>query len=49
MGFLQLSYSLGNLFIAKMSAATAAVILVLLAGWVAQRQLVTGLTMRAIK
>lgn len=40
----------GNLFIAKMSAAaTAAVIPVLLAGWVAQRQLVTGLTMGAIK
>lgn len=40
----------GDLFIAKMSAAaTAAVIPVLLAGWVAQRQLVTGLTMGAIK
>lgn len=40
----------GNLFIAKMSAAaTAAVIPVLLAGWVAQRQLVTGLTMGAVK
>ena len=40
----------GNLFIAKMSAAaTAAVIPVLLAGWIAQRQLVTGLTMGAIK
>jgi sorbitol/mannitol transport system permease protein len=40
----------GNLFIAKMSAAaTAAVIPVLVAGWVAQRQLVTGLTMGAIK
>ena len=40
----------GNLFIAKMSAAaTAAVIPVLIAGWVAQRQLVTGLTMGAIK
>ena len=40
----------GNLFIAKMSAAaTAAVIPVLIAGWVAQKQLVTGLTMGAIK
>lgn len=40
----------GDLFIAKMSAAaTAAVVPVLLAGWVAQRQLVTGLTMGAIK
>lgn len=40
----------GNLFIAKMSAAaTAAVIPVLLAGWMAQRQLVTGLTMGAIR
>jgi sorbitol/mannitol transport system permease protein len=40
----------GNLFIAKMSAAaTAAVIPVLIAGWVAQRQLVTGLTMGAVK
>lgn len=40
----------GDLFIAKMSAAaTAAVIPVLLAGWIAQRQLVTGLTMGAIK
>lgn len=40
----------GDLFIAKMSAAaTAAVIPVLIAGWVAQRQLVTGLTMGAIK
>ncbi len=40
----------GNLFIAKMSAAaTGAVIPVLLAGWFAQRQLVTGLTMGAIK
>lgn len=40
----------GNLFIAKMSAAaTGAVIPVLLAGWLAQRQLVTGLTMGAIK
>ena len=40
----------GNLFIAKMSAAaTAAIIPVLIAGWVAQKQLVTGLTMGAIK
>ncbi len=40
----------GDLFIAKMSAAaTAAVIPVLIAGWVAQKQLVTGLTMGAIK
>ncbi|MEM6429262.1 MAG: carbohydrate ABC transporter permease [Deinococcota bacterium] len=40
----------GDLFLAKMSAAaTAAVIPVLVAGWVAQRQLVTGLTMGAIK
>ena len=40
----------GNLFIAKMSAAaTAAVIPVLIAGWLSQRQLVTGLTMGAIK
>jgi sorbitol/mannitol transport system permease protein len=40
----------GNLFIAKMSAAaTAAVIPVILAGWLAQRQLVSGLTMGAIK
>jgi sorbitol/mannitol transport system permease protein len=40
----------GNLFIAKMSAAaTAAVIPVLIAGWAAQRQLVTGLTMGAVK
>ncbi len=40
----------GNLFIAKMSAAaTAAVIPVLIAGWLAQRQLVTGLTMGAVK
>ena len=40
----------GDLFIAKMSAAaTAAVVPVLIAGWVAQRQLVTGLTMGAIK
>ena len=40
----------GDLFIAKMSAvATAAIIPVLIAGWVAQRQLVTGLTMGAVK
>jgi sorbitol/mannitol transport system permease protein len=40
----------GDLFIAKMSAAaTAAAIPVLLAGWIAQRQLVTGLTMGAVK
>lgn len=40
----------GGLFIAKMSAAsTAAIIPVLIAGWVAQRQLVTGLTMGAVK
>jgi sorbitol/mannitol transport system permease protein len=40
----------GDLFIAKMSAAaTAAVIPVLIAGWIAQRQLVTGLTMGAVK
>ncbi len=40
----------GNLFIAKMcAAATAAVIPVLIAGWLSQRQLVTGLTMGAIK
>jgi sorbitol/mannitol transport system permease protein len=40
----------GDLFVAKMSAAaTAAVIPVLIAGWVAQRQLVTGLTMGAVK
>lgn len=40
----------GDLFVAKMSAAaTAAVIPVLLAGWLAQRQLVTGLTMGAVK
>ena len=40
----------GDLFIAKMSAAaTAAIVPVLLAGWVAQRQLVTGLTMGAVK
>jgi sorbitol/mannitol transport system permease protein len=40
----------GDLFVAKMSAAaTAAVIPVLVAGWIAQRQLVTGLTMGAVK
>lgn len=40
----------GDLFVAKMSAAaTAAVIPVLLAGSLAQRQLVTGLTMGAVK
>lgn len=40
----------GDLFIAKMSAAaTAAIIPVLIAGWLAQRQLVTGLTMGAVK
>jgi sorbitol/mannitol transport system permease protein len=40
----------GDLFIAKMSAAaTASVIPVLIAGWLAQRQLVTGLTMGAVK
>ena len=40
----------GDLFIAKMSAAaTAAAIPVLVAGWIAQRQLVTGLTMGAVK
>jgi sorbitol/mannitol transport system permease protein len=40
----------GNLFIAKMcAAATASVIPVLIAGWLSQRQLVTGLTMGAIK
>lgn len=40
----------GDLFIARMSAVvTAAIIPVLIAGWVAQRQLVTGLTMGAIK
>ncbi len=40
----------GDLFIAKMSAAaTAAVVPVLVAGWLAQRQLVTGLTLGAIK
>ena len=40
----------GNLFLAKMSAAsTAAVVPVLIVGWIAQRQLVSGLTMGAIK
>jgi len=40
----------GDLFVAKMSAAaTAAVVPVLVAGWIAQRQLVTGLTMGAVK
>lgn len=40
----------GDLFLAKMSAAaTAAVIPVLMAGWLAQRRLVTGLTMGAVK
>lgn len=40
----------GDLFVAKMSAAaTAAVVPVLVAGWLAQRQLVTGLTMGAVK
>jgi len=40
----------GDLFIAKMSAAaTATVLPVLIAGWAAQRQLVTGLTMGAVK
>ncbi len=40
----------GDLFIAKMSAvATATAIPVLLAGWFAQRQLVSGLTMGAVK
>lgn len=40
----------GDLFIAKMSAAaTATTLPVLIAGWVAQRQLVTGLTMGAVK
>jgi sorbitol/mannitol transport system permease protein len=40
----------GDLFIAKMSAAaTASIIPVLVAGWLAQRQLVTGLTMGAVK
>ena len=40
----------GDLFIAKMSAAvTATIIPVLIAGWIAQKQLVTGLTMGAVK
>jgi sorbitol/mannitol transport system permease protein len=40
----------GDLFVAKMSAAaTATVLPVMIAGWVAQRQLVTGLTMGAVK
>lgn len=40
----------GDLFIAKMSAAaTITVLPVLIAGWIAQRQLVTGLTMGAVK
>ncbi len=40
----------GDLFIAKMSAvATATAIPVLLAGWFAQRKLVSGLTMGAVK
>ena len=40
----------GDLFIAKMSAAaTVTVLPVLIAGWVAQRQLVTGLTLGAVK
>ena len=40
----------GDLYIAKMSAAaTATVLPVLIAGWVAQRQLVAGLTMGAVK
>lgn len=40
----------GDLFVAKMSAAaTATVLPVMLAGWSAQRQLVTGLTMGAVK
>jgi len=39
-----------GLFWAKMSAAATATILpVLIAGWAAQRQLVTGLTMGAVK
>ena len=39
-----------GLFWAKMSAAATATILpVLIAGWVAQKQLVTGLTMGAVK
>ncbi len=40
----------GDLFVAKMSAAaTMTVLPVLIAGWAAQRQLVTGLTMGAVK
>lgn len=40
----------GDLFVAKMcAAATATVMPVMLAGWAAQRQLVTGLTMGAVK
>ncbi len=40
----------GDLFVAKMSAAiTAAIVPVVVAGWIAQRQLVTGLTMGAVK
>lgn len=40
----------GDLFVAKMSAAaTATVLPVMLAGWAAQRQLVTGLTLGAVK
>ena len=40
----------GNLFIAKMSAAaTASILPVLIAGWLAQKQLVSGLTMGAVK
>jgi sorbitol/mannitol transport system permease protein len=40
----------GDLFVAKMSAAaTVTVLPVLIAGWVAQRQLVAGLTMGAVK
>lgn len=40
----------GELFVARMSAvATAAVIPVLLAGWAAQKQLVSGLTLGAVK
>jgi len=40
----------GDLFIARMSAvATASVIPVLLAGWAAQKQLVSGLTLGAVK
>ncbi|MCB0130963.1 MAG: carbohydrate ABC transporter permease [Caldilineaceae bacterium] len=40
----------GDLFVAKMSAAaTVTVLPVLIAGWVAQRQLVAGLTLGAVK